>query len=134
TISQYLSVNEINLNSNNSIFKDGIKHPQSKVYFYNDSKATQSIIQAYILGPKQKSNYNKNLSLIFNSYFGSVIGSLMFQDIREFRSLAYRAYSSVENPPIKLNDRAMRFNLLLSPQADKTTDAIEAVESLLKNM
>ena len=134
TISQYLPVNEINLNSNNPIFKDGIKHPQSKVYFYNDSKATQSIIQAYILGPKQKSNYNKNLSLLFNSYFGSGMGSLMFQEIREFRSLAYRAYSSVENPPIKLNDRAMRFNLLLSTQADKTTDAIEAVESLLKNM
>lgn len=134
TISQYLPVNEINLNSNNPIFKDGIKHPQSKVYFYNDSKATQSIIQAYILGPKQKSNYNKNLSLLFNTYFGSGMGSLMFQEIREFRSLAYRAYSSVENPPIKLNDRAIRFNLLLSTQADKTTDAIEAVESLLKNM
>ncbi|MDD4604941.1 MAG: insulinase family protein, partial [Dysgonamonadaceae bacterium] len=34
----------------------------------------------------------------------------------------------------KLNDKAMRFNLFLSTQADKTTDAIQAVESLLAEM
>ena len=134
TISQYFPINEIVLSSDNPSFKEGLTYSQPKVYFYNDSKATQSIVQAYILGPIQKSNHNKNLSQLFNTYFGSGMSSLMFQEIREFRSLAYRANSTVENPPIKLNDKAIRFNLLLSTQADKTTDAIQAVESLLKNM
>ena len=133
-ITQNFSINKINLNSDNPDFKEGIAYSQPKVFFYNDSKATQSIVQAYILGPIQNSNYDKNLAQLFNTYFGSGMSSLMFQEIREFRSLAYRANSSVENPPVKLNDKAMRFNLFLSTQADKTTDAIQAVESLLAEM
>ena len=133
-ITQNFRVNEVVLNSNNPDFKDGITYTKPKVFFFNDSKATQSIVQAYILGPIQDSNNEKNLSQLFNSYFGSGMGSLMFQEIREFRSLAYRASSSVENPPIKLNDKAMRINLFLSTQADKTTETLEAVESLLANM
>lgn len=133
-ITQNFPVNKINLNSDNPDFKEGIAYSQPKVFFYNDSKATQSIVQAYILGPIQNSNHDKNLAQLFNAYFGSGMSSLMFQEIREFRSLAYRANSSVENPPVKLNDKAIRFNLFLSTQADKTTDAIQAVESLLAEM
>ncbi|MFA5655185.1 MAG: insulinase family protein [Dysgonamonadaceae bacterium] len=133
-ITQNFSINKINLNSDNPDFKEGIAYSQPKVFFYNDSKATQSIVQAYILGPIQNSNHDKNLAQLFNTYFGSGMSSLMFQEIREFRSLAYRANSSVENPPVKLNDKAMRFNLFLSTQADKTTNAIQAVESLLAEM
>lgn len=133
-ITQNFRVNEVLLNSNNPNYKDGITYSKPKVFFFNDPKATQSIVQAYILGPIQNSNNEKNLSKLFNSYFGSGMGSLMFQEIREFRSLAYRASSSVENPPIKLNNKAIRINLFLSTQADKTTEALEAVESLLADM
>ena len=62
------------------------------------------------------------------------MSSLMFQEIREFRSLAYRASSSMDNPPLKLKDKSMRFNMLLSTQADKTTDALHALQSLLVDM
>ena len=127
-------VNEVGLSSNNPDYKDGLVYTKPKVFFYNDPKATQSIVQAYILGPIQNSNHDKNLSQLFNTYFGSGMSSLMFQEIREFRSLAYRANSSLENPPVKLNDKAMRFNMFLSTQADKTTDAIHALESLLTEM
>lgn len=133
-ISQNFSINEIAIDSDNPIFRDGLAYSQPKVFFYNDAKATQTIVQAYILGPIQRSNHDKHLSQLFNAYFGSGMSSLMFQEIREFRSLAYRANSSVENPPIKLNDKAMRINLFLSTQADKTIDAIQAVEVLLKDM
>ncbi len=133
-ISENFSVKDVALKSDNPYYKEGLSYSQPKVFFYNDPKATQSIVQAYILGPTQAANRDKNLSQLFNIYFGSGMSSLMFQEIREFRSLAYRASSSVENPPIKLNDKAIRFNLLLSTQADKTTDAIQAVESLLSDM
>ncbi|HTN68164.1 MAG TPA: insulinase family protein [Dysgonamonadaceae bacterium] len=133
-VTQNFPVNGINSESNNPDFKEGIIYSQPKVFFYNDSKATQSIVQAYILGPVQINNHKKNISKLFNSYFGGGMSSLMFQEIREFRSLAYRANSSLENPPVKLKDKAIRFNLLLSTQADKTTEAIQAVESLLVEM
>ena len=133
-ISQYFLINEIDLISENSDYKDGIVYLKPKVFFYNDPKATQSIVQAYFSGPVQKNNHDKNLSQLFNTYFGSGMGSLMFQEIREFRSLAYRASSSIDNPPVKLNNKAMLFNMFLSTQADKTTDALQALQSLLLDM
>ena len=85
-------------------------------------------------GPKRSAVNGKFISQLFNTYFGSGMGSLMFQEIREFRSLAYRASSTMENPPIKLMNKAMLFNMLLSTQADKTTDALEALQSLIVDM
>ncbi|MDD4728004.1 MAG: insulinase family protein [Dysgonamonadaceae bacterium] len=127
-------IQEVKEKSNNPIFRDGLIYPASKVFFYNDPKATQSIVQAYILGAPQNKVHDKNLSQLFNTYFGSGMSSLMFQEIREFRSLAYRASSSIENPPIKFKDKSMLFNMFLSTQADKTIDALEALQSLLEEM
>ena len=133
-ITSYFPVNEVNLKSDNPTFRDGIIYSDAKVFFFNDPKATQSIVQAYLSGPKQSDLGAKFLSQLFNTYFGSGMSSLMFQEIREFRSLAYRASSTMENPPIKLNDKSMLFNMLLSTQADKTTDALQALQSLLMDM
>ena len=118
----------------NPTFRDGLAYSNAKVFFFNDSKATQSIVQAYISGPKRDDVDFRFISNLFNTYFGSGMSSLMFQEIREFRSLAYRAGSTIENPPVKLNDKSMLFNMLLSTQADKTTDALQALQSLLVDM
>ena len=130
----YFSVNNVGAISKTIDYKDGLAYSKSKVFFYNDPKATQSIVQAYMLGPIQNGTYDKNVSLLFNAYFGAGMSSLMFQEIREFRSLAYRANSSMENPPVKFRNKAMRFNMFLSTQADKTTDAILALQTLLTVM
>lgn len=125
---------KVNIASNNPIFREGLVYPNTKVFFYNDSKTTQSIVQAYILGPKHSEIGAKFTPQLFNTYFGSGMSSLMFQEIREFRSLAYRASSAMEIPPIKHKDKAMLFNMLLSTQADKTIDALQALQSLLEEM
>ena len=131
---KYIPIETVNVKSINPTFRDGLTYSKSKVFFFNDPKATQSIVQAYLPGPIQGTVHDKHLSLLFNTYFGSGMSSLMFQEIREFRSLAYRTSSSFENPAIKLNDKAMLFNMFLSTQADKTIDAIEALQSLLADM
>lgn len=133
-VKQHFPMQEVKEKSINPTFREGQTYSNTKVFFFHDSKATQSIVQAYIPGPKQKAVEDKNLSQLFNTYFGSGMSSLMFQEIREFRSLAYRANSSIENPPIKLSDSAMLFNMFLSTQADKTTDALQALQSLLEDM
>ena len=133
-LSNYFPVNGVIIDSANPIYRDGLTYPNAKVFFFNDSKATQSIVQAYLPGPTQSSVHDMFLSKLFNTYFGSGMSSLMFQEIREFRSLAYRASSTMENPPLKLKDKSMRFNMLLSTQADKTTDALHALQSLLVDM
>ncbi len=133
-VNRHFPTEKISVKSINPTFRDGLTYPNAKVFFFNDSKATQSIVQAYIPGPIQNEVEDKNLSELFNIYFGSGMSSLMFQEIRELRSLAYRASSSIESPPIKLTDKAMRFNMFLSTQADKTTDALQALQSLLDDM
>ena len=133
-VKKNFSVEGVKEKSINPTFRDGQVYSSAKVFFFNDPKATQSIVQAYIHGPRQSGVKDKNLSQLFNTYFGSGMGSLMFQEIREFRSLAYRANSSIENPPIKFTDKAMLFNMFLSTQADKTTDALQALQSLLTDM
>lgn len=133
-LKQHFPMQGVKEKSMNPTFRDGQTYSKTKVFFFHDSKATQSIVQAYLPGPKQKAVEDKNLSQLFNTYFGSGMSSLMFQEIREFRSLAYRASSSIENPPIRLKDSAMLFNMFLSTQADKTTDALQALQSLLEDM
>ena len=133
-VKKHFPINEVKTKSINPTFRDGFTYSKTKVFFFNDPKATQSIVQAYLPGPTQHTVHDKHLSQLFNTYFGSGMSSLMFQEIREFRSLAYRASSSFENPAMKLTDKAMLFNMFLSTQADKTIDAIEALQSLLSDM
>ena len=133
-IRTYFPIDDVNLESDESSFRDGYDYSEAKVFFFNDSKATQSIVQAYLLGPQQKALDANFLPQLFNAYFGSGMNSLMFQEIREFRSLAYRASSTMEMPPIKFKEKPILFNMLLSTQADKTTDALQALQSLLIDM
>ena len=133
-VKQHFPIQGIGEKSINPTFRNGLTYSNTKVFFFHDSKATQSIVQAYIMGPKQTNIADKNISKLFNTYFGAGMSSLMFQEIREFRSLAYRANSFIENPPIKLKDRYMLINMFLSTQADKTTDALQALQSLLTDM
>ncbi|NLZ94761.1 MAG: insulinase family protein, partial [Bacteroidales bacterium] len=133
-IRKYFPIDEVNLESDDSCFREGHNYSKTKVFFFNDSKATQSIVQAYLLGPEQRALEANFLPQLFNAYFGSGMNSLMFQEIREFRSLAYRASSTMEMPPLKLKEKSILFNMLLSTQADKTTDALHALQSLLVDM
>ena len=133
-ITEHFPIKNVTVQSVNPVFRDGFVYSNTKVFFFHDPKATQSIVQAYLTGPVQNTVQDNLLSQLFNTYFGSGMSSLMFQEIREFRSLAYRASSTMQNPPIKLKEKAMLFNMLLSTQADKTTDALQALRSLLEDM
>ena len=130
----HFPVNNVNLKSDSSTFREGQKYSNTHVFFFNDAKATQSIVQGYVFGPSLNEVDYNFLPQLFNTYFGSGMSSLMFQEIREFRSLAYRASSTMQMPPVKEKEKSMLFNMLLSTQADKTIDAIVALQSLLIDM
>ncbi|MDR0833711.1 MAG: insulinase family protein [Candidatus Symbiothrix sp.] len=72
------------------------------------------------------------LEQMFNSYYGSSMFSIIFQEIRESRGLAYSAYASVQNPA-----RAGLSNYVrayVGTQADKMPSAIGAFKELLTTM
>ncbi len=69
---------------------------------------------------------------VFGEYFGSGLSSIVFQEIREKRALAYSAYSFFTVPRKK--DEAHYLRAGMSVQADKMQDAITAMRGLLNDM
>jgi predicted Zn-dependent peptidase len=68
----------------------------------------------------------------FNEYYGGGMGSIVFQDIRESKALAYSAFASF-NRPGKKEDPFNAF-FYVGTQADKLDSALSAVNSLLNNI
>ena len=101
------------------------------VYFFNDKKAVQS--QVYILTEgDEMSLEDRNMSLAFDRYFGAGMAGIIFQEIREFRSLAYSARGTYQKP-YYLNGKGY-FQGYMGNQADKTLEALDAYLELLRNM
>ncbi|MBJ12911.1 MAG: hypothetical protein CMG62_07550 [Candidatus Marinimicrobia bacterium] len=118
------------LKPSNSPVIDELKLKDSNtIYFYNDKKAIQS--QLYILLEGEEMNMDdRNLALAFNKYFSG--RGLIFQEIREFRSLAYSAYGSYRNP--YYTSGKGYFQGYVGTQSDKTIDALDAYISILNDM
>lgn len=101
------------------------------VYYLNDSKGVQSHITFVGIGE----DFDKENSLkmkAFNFYFGFDMSSILFQEIREFRSLAYSTYGFMREG---LN--AKNKNIFISYvgcQGDKSPEALNLLYSLIKEM
>jgi predicted Zn-dependent peptidase len=69
---------------------------------------------------------------LFNGYFGSGIGSIVFQVIRESKALAYSTQASLLKPVKKEDD--FSFIAYVGSQADKLNDAVTGMNELLNDM
>ena len=68
---------------------------------------------------------------VFNEYFGRGLSSIVFQELRESRSLAYSAYISYNASSIK--DRSNYIIAYIGTQPDKLVDASDAIKDLMEN-
>ncbi|MDR1346503.1 MAG: insulinase family protein, partial [Bacteroidales bacterium] len=69
---------------------------------------------------------------MFNSYYGAGMNSIVFQEVREARGLAYTAFAFVNNPYRKgLSDYIINY---VGTQSDKMVASIELMKELLTNM
>ena len=66
---------------------------------------------------------------MFNEFFGTGLNSLVFQEIREARGLAYTAYSSITIPENPGNHHILQG--FLGTQGDKLLNAVDALDRLL---
>lgn len=69
---------------------------------------------------------------LYNEYFGGGMSSVVFQEIRESKALAYSTFSTYSTPNYKRYP--FRFYAYIGCQADKMGDAMTAMEALLKTM
>jgi predicted Zn-dependent peptidase len=104
----------------------------SKVYYVNDTKGVQSHI---VFSSPTAANFDKSKVIFqktFNDYFGYDMSSILFQEIREFRSLAYSTYGFVrEGRNAKNKDIFVSY---VGCQGDKSPEALDLLNSLIKNM
>ncbi|MGV3638629.1 MAG: M16 family metallopeptidase [Flavobacteriales bacterium] len=69
---------------------------------------------------------------LFNEYFGSGLSSIVFQEIREAKALAYGASASYSLPNRKEDAHYVR--AFIGTQADKLNDAVDAMLKLMNDM
>ncbi|MBN2174126.1 MAG: insulinase family protein [Bacteroidales bacterium] len=103
---------------------------KSNVYFADYDMSQVNII-LLSKGPK----FDKNLippSRLFGEYFGGGLSSIVFQEIREARGLAYSAFSAFGTPSKK--DESHYVYGFVGTQVDKLKDATDALIDLMNNM
>lgn len=108
------------------------KKPQ--VFFYDKSDISQSIIGSFVCGetlPEQRERFIANM---FTEYFGGNMNSVLFQEIREFRSLAYRVSGRFQLPSRQHIEQPGFMLGFLSTQCDKTIDAMSVLQALIDDM
>jgi len=72
------------------------------------------------------------VSSVFNSYFGGGLSSIIFQEIRESKSLAYSAYAGYSNASKKESDNIVY--AYIGTQANKLPQAVDAMMYLMNDM
>ncbi|MBW2962766.1 M16 family metallopeptidase [Mesonia aestuariivivens] len=69
---------------------------------------------------------------LFNTYFGSGLSSIVFQEIRESKSLAYSAYSAYQTA--KEKEKPNYVMAYIGTQANKMPQAVDAMMELMTDM
>jgi predicted Zn-dependent peptidase len=91
--------------------------------------------QAEIVILTEGDAYNANnvpLVNMYNEYFGGGMSSVVFQDLRESKALAYSCYSTYRSPR---NPNQIYYNFsYIGSQADKLPEAMSGMMNLLNNV
>ncbi len=103
---------------------------EDKVYFTNFD-----MVQAQIIMVTKGHTFDvadMPYAELFNSYFGSGLSSIVFQEIREAKALAYSAFSGIAMASEK--DDPNYIYTFIGTQVDKLSQASDAMLGLMNNM
>lgn len=107
-----------------------LKADENTIYFID-----YDMVQAEIQMMRNDKAFDaKMLPMVsaFNEYYGGGMSSVVFQDIRESKALAYSTYSYYARPGKK--EDPFEAGFYVGTQADKLPDAMKAVNDLLTNL
>ncbi|WKK64662.1 M16 family metallopeptidase [Lutimonas zeaxanthinifaciens] len=128
------------LNQHHKVSKSLKDYPPAKEYkqldtgknvYFTDFDMVQA--EMYFIAKGEQFDVNKMaLATVFNSYFGQGFSSVVLQEIRESKGLAYAAAAGYLPSSKKENyDRTFAY---IGTQANKVPEAVEAMLNLLNNM
>src|SRR5699024_6581819 len=97
--------------------------------------ANYDMVQAETFWLRNAEKYDADkvpmISLV-NQYFGGGMESVVFQNIRESKALAYSSYAVFSNPA-KKEDRGT-FRAYVGTQSDKFVEAVDGMNELLNDL
>ncbi|MBS1904729.1 MAG: insulinase family protein [Bacteroidetes bacterium] len=103
---------------------------QNKVYFVDFDMQQAEVVflsKSYTYDPAKVP-----VQSLYNEYFGGGMSSVVFQNIRESKALAYAVWSNYQTPAKK--DKPNYFYAYVGTQADKLPETMDAMFDLFNNM
>lgn len=105
-------------NKENNVYL--VDYNQKQVDIYMVSKSDKYVAE------------NMPIIKLFNEYFGGSMASVVFQELRESKALAYNAWATYATPNLK--DKNCYIYSYIGTQADKLPEAIKSMTDLFNNM
>jgi predicted Zn-dependent peptidase len=130
----HLPLDRITQEARIPFYRDPVRYDRPLVFFYDMRDVSQNIVYGFQVIAPLPSPESRCRARLFSEYFGGGMSSVIFQEIREFRSYAYQTSGGVQLPPLCLSDKPATFVTYLSTQSDKTIDALTVLESLVRRM
>lgn len=103
---------------------------KDQVYYVNYDMVQTELM--FMSKDEQFDLANMPYASLFNEYFGSGLSSIVFQEIREGKALAYSAYAAYTMPAKKEESSYIR--AYVGTQADKLGEAEKAMNALMNEM
>lgn len=105
------------------------------VYVYDMPKARQTLFLTYDQLPPLPTKESRVPLWLLNQYMGGGMSSVLFQEVREFRSMAYTTASTFRTRNrVLFPNSPLGFFTITGTQGDKTMQAVALVDSLLRDM
>ncbi len=128
------------LNKNHNIPSELLDYPEQTDYVQKETGGNvyfvdYDMVQSEMIFLAKGSEFDPGkmaASRLFNTYFGSGLSSIVFQEIRESKSLAYSAFSAYSTASEK--EKSDYIYAYIGTQANKMPEAIEAMMDLMTNM
>ena len=115
--------------------RDIVLKGESQVFFIPKKKSPQTRIEALVLADKITDLPTRYTSTAAGSYFGGGMGSVLFQEIREFRSMAYSTNAYFLKQLYCVRDQSPAYlKAFVGTQGDKTIDAMTVLDSLIRRL
>ena len=108
--------------------KKRITYDSPQIFYASNRKYLQSDID-FVAPSIDFDTTDEAACILFNEYFGGGMSGIVFQEIREFRSLGYSTYGNFSWDRYRRNPA--RLYCFLGTQCDKTIDGIEAMRELI---
>ena len=112
-----------------------LEAPQSPtVYVFDMPKSRQTIVGLYRPLAGVVNDRDKACLEMWGEYFGGGMSSVLFQEVREFRSMAYAAQGIALTPKLAKSTTPCGYVAFVGTQGDKSMQAIELLDSLFNDM